>query len=270
MRFKLSSKIKKVIATLLVVIIFFTLGGIVWRNQNLKSYIVNSTFHLFRPFALLSEKIYGGIHWIVLLPSVSRERDALRAQNNDLISQLAQFNEVQKENDQLVAQLGDKSQKNKSNAILTTALGFDRSFSGAQLVLSAGSDDGIKVGMVVSRERNILVGKVSQVLPHTSYVQTILNNSTSFPIQVLPTGTSGSLSASFTQGLSVELDKTTGSQAVENGDTVITNPSDGTFAPQMLVGTIENVSVPDQQLFAHANVNPFWNGNIDGIFFVTP
>ena len=256
---------KIVIFALLALFIFILFVVLFWNNKLNVVYSAATSVKYFigRPINWTYQKIGNGIALIKNAPRFSQEIKDLEAQNIELTNQILDLNSLKKENAQLRLQLGVRI-INFSQPIFTVkALGFN-DFS--NLILKGGGADGLAEDVVVFSAGNILVGKITKVLNHQSFVQTIFNQENKIPVKVMPSGSLGFLKADTLFNLKLELQKN--SSKISIGDTVLTSGLDKTYPQNIIIGKVSSIKFSDQELFNEANIEPSWDKGIESPFFI--
>ena len=256
---------KIIIFALLALFIFILFVVLFWNNKlnMVYSAVTSVKYFIGRPINFIYQKIGSGITLIKDAPRFSQEIKNLESQNIELTNQVLDLNLLKKENVALRLQFGVRA-VNFSQPIFTAkALGFN-DFS--NLILRGGSADGLSEGMIVFSAGNILVGKITKVLNHQSFAQTIFNQENKIPVKVMPSGSFGFLKADTLFDLKLELQKN--SSKISVGDTVLTSGLDKTYPQNIIIGKVSSIKFSDQELFNEASVESSWDKGIESSFFI--
>lgn len=152
----------------------------------------------------------------------------------------------------------------KENALLRKQMGvaqlLDRKlfpaivlFSGDHLLISAGSEDGIKVGQSTVIFDNYL-GKISKTNPRTSVVQLPSDIDAKTPVKV---GLArGLVTGQFNSSMSLE--KITQNEEIKADDMVLTSGDSG-IEPNLIVGKVKKVEKVETELFQKITMTPVVN-----------
>jgi rod shape-determining protein MreC len=148
---------------------------------------------------------------------------------------------------------------------LTDGRVVGKSTESDSLIISLGSNDGLKKGMPVITSSKELIGKVYNVLPDFAHVQLITNKEVSFGAKV--EGKDDSLGIlKNDDGLSLEMIER--EVDLEKGDKIITHPEDGIYPEGILIGEIREVVKDDASAFQSVLVNPAFNPKDIAYLFV--
>ena len=121
-----------------------------------------------------------------------------------------------------------------------------------QITVDAGEEDGVRVGMVVTIGETILLGRVKEVLPTASIVQTVFDSQFEIPVRI-GQAEADSLFEGGGEPKAVLIDKT---KRVEVGDAVLS--ADSSFPYGLKVGEITEIREGATGIFKEAIVKtPF-------------
>ena len=144
-----------------------------------------------------------------------------------------QVAELQKENENLRAQVFVQSITQTSTIKVYSSYPFNNN---QYIVLAAGSNQGLKVGDVVTYGTNLLVGQLTSVSPNESVAETIFNPNWEMAVRI---GTQ-QVNALFRGGIELKVTLIPKSLPVNNGDLAIT-ASQG-FPYGLEVGSVQSVT----------------------------
>lgn len=172
----------------------------------------------------------------------------LEQRNLELASLEPQVAILKNENADLRAQLGVKMLADKQ-LLPATVLGLGR-----YLEISVGSNDGVREGQSVVYIDN-LVGQVVRVTPKASFVQLPIDPQAKIPVKV--NKASGLILGQFNS--SMILDRIAQTDNISEKDLVVTSGEGGNFSPNLVVGTISNITSVETDIFKKATVIPLVN-----------
>jgi rod shape-determining protein MreC len=198
----------------------------------------------------------GFDRWMVVLGDIS----ALKTENQRL----------QAENQALQRQVAELTAAGQDNQALRQALDFQRTFGhhmvAAQVIgrgpdgfsrtleIDRGSDDGVRVGMIVAGGAG-LVGRVQETGPHAAIVQTLADPQSRVNVFLSKSALQGTLSGG-PDALQLEIEHHLGAVPTA-GEWVITSGVGGGYPRGLMVGQVVSVnhrdsSTTDQALVAWA------------------
>ena len=143
-----------------------------------------------------------------------------------------QIAELQKENENLRAQIFDQSITQTSTIKVYSSYPFNNN---QYIALAAGSNQGLKVGEIVTYGTNLLVGQLTSVSPNESVAETIFNPNWKMAVRI---GTQ-QINALFRGGIELKVTLIPKSLPVSNGDLAVT-ASQG-FPYGLEVGSVQSV-----------------------------
>lgn len=170
----------------------------------------------------------------------------------------ARVKALEEENRLLRQQLGAPV-KSVSKLLPATVLGVNR-----YLEIAIGSNEGVKEGMAVIYENNLL-GKVVKVSPRISYVQVLSDPQSKVPVKV---GSSrGIVIGQFNSA--IILDRVVQTENLSGVNYIFTSGEDKVFPPDLVVGRVGEILSKETDLFQTARVVPLVNpGNLKIVFVV--
>lgn len=193
------------------------------------------------------------------------EVDKLKAEKNDLTSQIIGFQELKQENEILRSAL-DVGLKDEFELSLTQVIGKD--ISQDFILINKGSKDGLSEDMPVITEGKILVGKISDVYNKFSKVMLLSNKESSFDAKEI-----NSLASGVVKGMGYPkllFDLIPKDQIINNGDLIVTDSISGIFPAGLFIGTVTNISKSDVGSFQQADVEPAFDlSEAKNLFIIT-
>lgn len=119
--------------------------------------------------------------------------------------------------------------------------------------IDKGTNDGLRVGMVVVSSRGTLMGSVTRTLGDRSFVRLITDGKSRVAAQVLGTGADGIIKGSANRTLAFDL-----AQAdIKVGDTIVTSSLTGRYPAGLPIGRVTEVGGNPQDLYRKVSVEPF-------------
>ena len=149
---------------------------------------------------------------------------------------------------------------------LTKSRVIGKSTESDSLIISKGSEDGIREGMPVVGSTRSLIGEISSVLKSHSYVKLITHEESGFDGRVQ--GKEDSLGVIERNGDTLKLGMVDRSADLEEGDMVVTHPGGGIYPGGIFVGEINEVVRDDAETFQSAVIKPAFNPNEFQILFI--
>lgn len=208
----------------------------------------------FQKFFYLTGKTFSGTaKFLASIGDLKKENENLFKENNELAAQIAQMNDIKSENDSLRQQLS-LVPRQKYNLEAAFVIGQDPQRSGSWIMIDKGSADGIQLDMPAIVFEGILIGKITDLTPHTAKI-TLLSDSGS-AVNALDSETQSKGIIKGEYGLGVVLDMVSQQDALNNGDTVITSGLGSNIPRGLLVGKIQEIRQSSDKLFQQAIVVP--------------
>lgn len=251
----MESSTKKIIFLVLVLCIIAGLlmltDSFGWLKRLKNSlYLVVSPFQ--KIFSSASIKANQTVSFFFNIKQIVQENHKLRAENLDLISQLAQYNDLFKENETLRQALNFQQ---SSGQKLTMARIISQSNLGDRrvIMIDKGTNHGIFKGMPVVVPPDILVGKVIESSANFSFFLPLVSYQSQIQAVVQNTDTPGILKGQDSRLLLMDMipqDKELGI-----GDLVVA-VSNLNMSTSLLVGQIEEIIRTDLGVFQKALVKP--------------
>src|SRR5580658_6403471 len=197
-------------------------------------------------FTHLSDGSSSIVRDYVDLLHVRDENAQLRNELARVKSDQARLAELEVENQHL-GELLELRDALGSKAVAANVIGSDATGISRTLVLSSGTDDGLRPGMAV-------VGKIIAVSPNASRVLMIDDHNSALDGFDQRTRARGIVAGLVDDG--VILKYADRSQDIRAGDTIVTSGLDGIFPRGLLVGTIQSVHREGPGLFLGVKITP--------------
>jgi rod shape-determining protein MreC len=180
------------------------------------------------------------------------ENNRLRLENEELRNRVAELQQngeqIQELQEALNLQQGDTS----VTRLAANIVHRDASPFTDVVTIDRGSDDGIQDGMVVVSTRGTLMGKVTRVTSHNSFVRLITDTQSTVSAEVLETGADGSVKGTPNRGLELALAQ----GEINVGDTIITAGLGGGYPRGLPIGRVSEVSGTNQDLYKKVVIEP--------------
>lgn len=186
------------------------------------------------------------------LSDLQRENRALRLENERLSVELTEAEADHERLIELEALLNlsgtvKDQQRVPANVVTRTSLPFQE-----ELSIDRGSDDGIKVGMVVVSAQGSLVGAVIAVTGNQAFVRVITDGKSTVRVETLETKSDGVVKGTVDHQLVLDL----AGPDVKVGDLVQTSAISGRFLAGIPIGRVSEVSGSPQDLSPSVKIEP--------------
>ena len=202
------------------------------------------------------------------------ENEHLKRENQKLLSKISNLQSIQ-EGNQALSTISATCQENNFATIMAGITGLDNQ---DMLTINKGSEDGIKEGMPVIDQYNVLYGKILRVYKNYSQVMLISNKNSVVNAEIQQqkdvaneiTTSSVSGVVKGNGGLAIYLDLVPVDDSINNGDILITSAIDQNFPKNILIGKLEEIQKNDQKPFQQAKISHFFDlGNVENLFVIT-
>jgi len=203
-------------------------------------------------FTHLSDGSSSIVRDYVDLLHVRDENAQLRNELARVKSDQARLTELEVENQHL-GELLELRDALGSKAVAANVIGSDATGISRTLVLSSGTDDGLRPGMAVLANQGV-VGKIIAVSPNASRVLMIDDHNSALDGFDQRTRARGIVAGLVDDG--VILKYADRSQDIKVDDTIVTSGLDGIFPRGLLVGTIQSVHREGPGLFLGVRITP--------------
>lgn len=104
-----------------------------------------------------------------------------------------------------------------------------------QALINKGSADGLVEGDIVLDSENVLVGKLRAIRPHVAIVERPIDTASRIAVRVSNRETTGMLVG---RGNQTVLEGVLQAEVLEPGDVIVTSGADGTYPPDLVVGSV--------------------------------
>lgn len=196
-----------------------------------------------------------------ILPNKTDEISRLKEENKKLSIRVTELEKIRKDNEAYQSQFA-QSKESSSHLLPAEVIGFEgKTTRPTKIVVNRGVEDGVKVGMVVVFEKN-LVGKIDRV--GASYSVVVLPISTDFTAtgKTVEDETEGIITG---QNDFILFDHILITDPLKQGDIVVTKGSVNAqgigLPPGVVVGKVKTVSKVDTKPFQTAEVESLLSFN---------
>ena len=195
--------------------------------------------------------------------ALSRENMGLVSENLKLQQELLSLRDIREENESLRKALSLGIEK-EFHIISSRIVGKDPSED--ILFLNKGSRDGVVKGMAVMTPENVAVGRIGEVLEHSSSLILLSNRGSSFDAKILKEGVVGLVRG---QGrYRALLDLIPQESTVLPGNVVVSAGLGGIFPENLLIGEVKEVKTSDTKSFQQATLSLFFDVRKTDVVFV--
>ena len=232
------------IGTVIAVIVLILLVILTNLNRDNLSYAESFVTSIIMPvqnaFTMLGHKVKGDTEFFTNLDTLKKENEELKSKNQELETQVRELEILKAENSKLqeYANLSEKYQEYET--IPAYVIDRDVSNYSSNIVINAGSKQGIEKNMTVIADKG-LVGHVISVTDNTAKVQVIVDSASSISAMI-----STSSESIICRG-SVENNKCLNASYIDTssellvGDSVVTSGIGGIYLKGITIGTIKQV-----------------------------
>jgi rod shape-determining protein MreC len=210
----------------------------------------------------------------------SKEEKQLRADNNSLkkeINQLltekAQWQEVERENNKLKSYL-NFFEDNEYNKVMARVVASDNLLSQtvnqSNIYINKGSNDGLREGMAVINEEGVLVGKILSLQDNSAQVCLSINEDCKFAARF----SSQSKALGIVQGnlgLTIVMELIPQEYDISVGDLVVSSGLEKDIPPGLIIGKVSSISKQSNDIWQVATIEPLYDlNNLDFLAVVIP
>lgn len=183
--------------------------------------------------------------------TLKQENERLQAENIDLRSDNAHLADEARENESLRKEL-DLAPRDRFRLVAAEVIGRDNASSGGAILINRGSSSGIEKGMAVIVGKGVLIGRVEEVTPFSARVLLISDSGSAVSAIAGKTESRGVVRGEY--GLGLVLDMVLQSDALFDGDEVITSGLGGDVPRGLFIGTVTSIESSADRLFQRATI----------------
>ena len=258
------SFLKKILLALVILVFLVFLN-----NYATDQFLKKSLLKVMKPFL---SKSYAGLNvfrvrlvsWF-RVDNIVLENQLLSQQNRQLFSKTLKMEELEKENEFLRKELG-VAQRRKWQLEIASIFQLNTSGAFRTAFVDKGSNQGVKSGMAVVFEGEILVGVTKEVLPDSSMILLVTDPRLTVSVRSKEAEVSARAVGNLDQGLFLEL--VANQENVKTGDLFLTSGLDG-LPSALVVGRVASIKSDDSGLFKTVRVEPeFQNILPESVFII--
>lgn len=199
----------------------------------------------------VGETVTQSVNSFLRVRRLSRAVRLLEEENARLQASVARLESLEQENTVLREQLKllPRAQRRMISADVAS-----RTTDGVSdgLVINRGSQDGIEAGQPVIVSDGVLVGRVHAVQPGSAIIALLTDPSVRLGGIVRRSGAEGLVHG--VRGIDLSFDTVPRTDSLVVDDRVVTSGTDGAFPPDLLVGTIQSIEAPENEIFQSAHL----------------
>lgn len=186
------------------------------------------------------------------LDEIQAENDALHNERNALLIDNARLRSSIELQEELKKQLASLEQQ-QWTVVPSRVLGRQQTGDVTTLMIDRGSRDGIRLGQAVIADKGVLVGTILSVEDATAQVLLTTSSLSKLSVKLQnATSTPGVLEGE--RDLSVNMNLIPQGEVVEPGTTIVTSSENGNVPRGVVVGTVDQRSNVESELFQSARV----------------
>ena len=248
--------IKKIIVVFLFFFLLFTLLNLTGFSKKIKNFFFSFSAPIQRSFWQAGKELSSFLSVFSQVGLIKEEVKNLNLENQELLSQIVSFSELEKENQVLREALEIELEK-EAELILTRVMAKD--IAEDVLLLNKGSQDGVREGLVVITSGKVLLGRIGEVYDKFSELILISHKESSVAAKIFEKEVDGLVKGQG--GFKLSLDLIPREEDISEGDLVITSSLGGVYPVGLLVGRVKEVKRIDTDSFRKAEINPIFDIN---------
>lgn len=246
---------------LIVLTLLFVIGFILAVTGSLGSAldpISRVLTPILAPLSTVGEGIADGLQTLRDLRDLRDRNEQLTELVNELAVENVRLKELEAENEILreLLAFADSSLGSdfKATEVRTRVVSWEPGNLLQHIVISAGTDDGLAVGMPVVTERG-LVGRIEEVYPRSARVRLIIDAGSSVNALVQRTRATGIVKGAPGRQLVMEY-LPQEADVVAVGDIILTSGLGGGYPRRLVIGQVIEVTQKDYEIFQRAVIRP--------------
>ena len=233
-------------------------------KKKIKNFFYSISLPLQTVFWQAGIKVSDFFQTISKISDLKKENEELKLKNQELLSKIADLENLKKENEVLRKALGLGLEK-EFNLVMVKVIGKD--ISQDIVEINKGLKDGISKGLPVITSQKVLIGRISEVYDNFSKIMLISDKNSSFSAKISGSEVSGAVKGKG--NFNIFLDFLPKEEEILPDETIITSALGGTFPEGLLVGKIKEIKKSDIEPFQQAEISPFLNINeLDQLFVI--
>lgn len=218
-----------------------------------------------KTFYLTGRSVSNSVDFLTSIGNLKKENEKLIKENNLLSASIASLQDEKNENEVLREQL-KLLPREKFDLVGSFVINQDPQRLNSWIMVDKGADDGIRLDMPAIVADGILIGRISEVLTHTSKITLLSDSESVVNVLDLETGARGVLRGEY--GLGILMDMVSQQDGLNKDDTVITSGLGGNIPRGLLVGKINEIRLSSDKLFRQAIVAPRIKYSKQDVIFV--
>jgi len=255
----------KIIVFLVLLIGVFVALNLTGFAKNIKNFFYSFSAPVQKTFWQVGKNTSDFLGGILEINTIKKELDFLRAENQELLSEIVVLKELKKENETLREGLNMELQKDFKLEIVQV---ISKDISQDSILINKGQKEGIVKGMPVITSQKVLWGRIGEVYNDFSEVILISNKQSSFDAKISDKEVFGVVRGKGNQEL--YLDLIPKEKEVAKEDLVIATALGGIFPQGLLVGKVKDVRRTDIEPFQTAEIEPQFDlKNLNYLFIIT-
>ncbi len=188
---------------------------------------------------------------LVYARRLKEENEELESKNRELITKIAELEDLRKEN-KILRRALELDLQEEFDLKICRVIG--REIGADYLIIDKGAVDGISFGVPVITQDKSLVGRISEVYETISKVQLLTSKDSSFDVEIFEKEIYGL--AKGKRDFKLLLDLVPKEKELKEGDKVVTSALGGNFPRGLLVGDVIHIDKPDLTSFQTAEIKP--------------
>lgn len=252
----------------IIILIIFVLLTSFWLFKNtVKNTFLLITSPVTKTFWKVGDSSSSFLAGFFNAKNLQQENEKLFNSHFALLEEISSIKIAINENKALYQALGIEAETDFNLLPAQTVL---KTTSRDIIFINQGKNNGVKKGMPVITNSNVLLGRVSDVLNDFSRVNLITNNDFVFDVAI-QSKEGSSLGVLTGQGnKQFVLDLIPKEDKVLKGDTVVTTALGGNFPQGILVGEIKEIKKTDAEPFQKGTVSPYFKkSDLSWVFVIT-
>lgn len=196
-------------------------------------------------------KFSNFLSFVFNIKNIYIENTDLKYQNRKLLEENAYLGDFIAEKSILEKAKNIQAQENFSWQI-GRVIGADAQNWSGYIIIDAGSDDGVAVGMPVIDQNKMLIGKIAETGKNFSKVLTIFNSSMKVAAKSQGGDVFGVVVGDYAKNLT--MDFVAKERILSHGEAVLTSAKDGVFPEGLVIGTVKDAQIKPENIFQSVNV----------------
>lgn len=206
-------------------------------------------------FISLKNKASGNSEYFSNIDALIKENEELKAQNRDLEEQVRELEIVKADNETMQEYMNLTQKYAEYKTIPAYVINKDISNLSSNIVINAGSDDGVQVNMTVIADKG-LVGHVISVTKKTAKVQVIIDAASTVSCSISTTQQSLICKGTLDNDQALRASMIPTDAELIQGDSVSTSGIGGIYRKGIYIGTIKEIITTSNIIDRYAIVEP--------------